>query len=144
MSNFKELLSQVGNELTYSAKTGSFLTQGFTSVAGNTYFNSIRISSNLVIQEDVGQGYARTFLNGLHIFTKEGSLLAEARYHCEFYSTDRLQYLATQLLLQSMLEAGARKGQHFQVVELERAIAKEIAQSIRPQSEKQLRYLLCA
>ena len=49
-----------------------YLTLGYTSAAGNTYFKAIRLSNRLVVYYDIGQGYARTFLNGITLFCWNG------------------------------------------------------------------------
>ena len=50
-----------------------FLTQGYTSAAGNMYYRAIRLSDRLAVYYDLGQGYAYTFLNGIKLFCWDGN-----------------------------------------------------------------------
>lgn len=64
----KTLPALSGESLTYNAAKNVFLTMGFTSAAGNTYYKTVRLSSRLVVYYDLGQGYIHTFLNGIKLF----------------------------------------------------------------------------
>lgn len=61
------------NTMTYNAKKHQFITCGYTSDAGNTYYNVIRASSRLAIILHIGQGYRHTFLNGITLLAWNGS-----------------------------------------------------------------------
>ena len=61
-----------GEALTYNAARNVFLTMGYTSVAGNTYYKAVRISDRLAVYYDIGQGYYHTFLNGIKLFCWDG------------------------------------------------------------------------
>jgi len=94
-------------QLTFDAGKNIFLTEGYTSQAGNTYFQGIRFSDRIVITQQVGIGYCYTFLNGIRIFgfngkfyTKaraagasheEATLIAEKSYHCCIYRESYVQ-----------------------------------------------------
>lgn len=80
------VISQKG--VTYNKANNIFLTDGYTSAAGNVYFQGIRLSDRIVIKENIGQGYAYTFLNGIQIFGFNGKdlqLLCSSDYHCLIY-----------------------------------------------------------
>ncbi len=126
------VLSDLGfsKSLTFSSSSNAYLSTGYTSNAGNTYFNAFRLSQNLVIKEDVGQGYARTFLNGIKVFTKEGVLIAEERYNCCFYSLETVKAKSTRLLVKEMLAAAKRKGVYLQEGNLHKQVENEVRQSI--------------
>ncbi|MBP5423294.1 MAG: hypothetical protein J6Y78_12725 [Paludibacteraceae bacterium] len=68
----KNLPALSGESLTYNADKNVFLTQGYTSAAGNMYYRAIRISDRLAIYYDLGQGYKYTFLNGIKLFCWDG------------------------------------------------------------------------
>ncbi len=68
----KSLPALSGESLTYNAAKNVYLTLGYTSAAGNTYFKAIRLSNRLIVYYDIGQGYARTFLNGITLFCWNG------------------------------------------------------------------------
>lgn len=61
-----------GESLTYNAAKNVFLTIGYTSVAGNTYYKAIRLSNRLMVYYDLGQGYIHTFLNGIKLYCFDG------------------------------------------------------------------------
>ena len=68
----KALPALSGEQVTYNAAQNVFLSQGYTSAAGNMYYKAIRLSNRLVVYYDLGQGYAYTFLNGIKLFCFDG------------------------------------------------------------------------
>lgn len=62
-----------GETLTYNAARNVFLTMGYTSAAGNTYYKAVRLSKRLAVFYHIGEGYARTFLNGITLFCWDGT-----------------------------------------------------------------------
>ena len=57
----KALPALSGESLTYNAAKNVYLTLGYTSAAGNMYYQAVRFSNRLAVYYDIGQGYARTF-----------------------------------------------------------------------------------
>ena len=68
----KSLPALSGESLTYNAAKNVFLTLGYTSAANNMYYRAIRFSEKLVVFYHIGQGYARTFLNGITLYCWDG------------------------------------------------------------------------
>lgn len=68
----KALPAMSGEQVTYNAAKNVFLSQGYTSAAGNMYYKAVRLSDRLVVYYDLGQGYAYTFLNGIKLFCWDG------------------------------------------------------------------------
>ena len=68
----KALPALSGSSLTYNAAKNVFLTQGYTTLANNTYYRAYRISNKLVVRYDIGEGYKHTFLNGIMLFIRNG------------------------------------------------------------------------
>ena len=68
----KMLPCMSGEQVTYNAAKNVFLSQGYTSAAGNMYYKAIRLSNRLVVYYELGQGYAYTFLNGIKLFAFDG------------------------------------------------------------------------
>ncbi len=68
----KALPALSGEQVTYNAAKNVFLSQGYTSAAGNMYYKAIHLSNRLVVYYDLGQGYAYTFLNGIKLFCFDG------------------------------------------------------------------------
>ena len=68
----KALPALSGEQVTYNAAKNVFLSQGYTSAAGNMYYKAIRLSNRLVVYYDLGQGYLHTFLNGIKLFAFDG------------------------------------------------------------------------
>lgn len=62
-----------GSSLTYNAAKNVYLTLGYTSPAGNTYYQAIRLSKRLAVYYHIGEGYAHTFLNGITLFCWDGT-----------------------------------------------------------------------
>ena len=68
----KALPALSGSSLTYNPEKNVYLTMGYTSAAGNTYFKAVRFSDRLAIYYDIGEGYYHTFLNGITLFCWDG------------------------------------------------------------------------
>ena len=68
----KSLPALSGASLTYNVEKNIYLTLGYTSNAGNTYYKVIRFSDRLAVFYHLGEGYAYTFLNGISMFCWDG------------------------------------------------------------------------
>lgn len=68
----KSLPALSGSSLTYNAEKNVYLTLGYTSAAGNNYYRVIHLSNRLAVFYHIGEGYARTFLNGISLFCWDG------------------------------------------------------------------------
>ena len=68
----KALPALSGSSLTYNPEKNVYLTLGYTSAAGNTYYRAIRFSKRLAVYYHIGEGYAHTFLNGITLFCWDG------------------------------------------------------------------------
>ena len=85
----KALPALSGESLTYNAERNLYLTTGYTSAAGNTYFRAIRVSPRLVVSYNIGEGWAYTFLNGITIYCWDGQkprMVAHRDYYCNYFS----------------------------------------------------------
>ena len=69
----KSLPALSGELITYNAAKNVFLSQGYTSAAGNMYYKAVRLSNRLMVYYDLGQGYKYTFLNGIKLFCWDGN-----------------------------------------------------------------------
>lgn len=98
----------------YSESANTFLGNGFTSAAGNTYLNSIRFLEGIVIKEDVGQGYAYSFINGIRIYAiHDKSLLCEKSYHCAYYNISFIKNEVINMIFNLLIDASRKEG--FQI-----------------------------
>lgn len=112
-------------KLNFSESANAFHTNGYTSQAGNTYIDVFRFAEGIIIKEDVGEGYAHTFLNGLRIYTiKDKTLLADRSYHCYFYSKEKVQSEAKKILIELLEEAAKANGFKINAHEAGKAIEK--------------------
>lgn len=68
----KALPALSGSSLTFNPEKNVYLTLGYTSAAGNTYYQAVRFSDRLAVYYHIGQGYAYTFLNGISLFCWDG------------------------------------------------------------------------
>ena len=128
MSNSLEILKKhglVNSNFSYSEVANAFLSTGYTSSAGNTYFNSIRVAEGILIKEDVGQGYAHTFLNGIKIYSiKDKTLLADKRFNNVRYNKARIKIEAKKLLLNMLEDSSKLEGYIFDYNKSEEIIEK--------------------
>ncbi len=69
----KALPALSGASVTYNLEKNVYLTLGYTSAAGNTYYKAVRFSNRLAVFYDIGEGYKYTFLNGITLFAWDGT-----------------------------------------------------------------------
>ncbi|MBK6964939.1 MAG: hypothetical protein IPH20_13625 [Bacteroidales bacterium] len=143
LRNLANFITPAGS---YSANANAFLTNGYVSAANNVYFNAVRFAEGLLIKEDIGQGYARTFLNGIQIFSlRDGVLLSDRRFDCYFYSKEAVLHQSKLMLLDLLKKATVNQGLTIDYAEAELAIFKMLRDSFeRNQVEmahKQAHYL---
>ena len=98
-----------GESIAYNAAKNVFLSQGYTSAAGNMYYKAIRLSNRLMVYYDLGQGYAYTFLNGIKLFCFDGqkaNLIAQKNWGGCDYRIFNEQFAKEQsiLMLKGFLE----------------------------------------
>lgn len=85
----KALPALSGSQISYNKQHNIYLSTGYTSQAGNTYFQGIRLSNRIVINYDFGQGYKYLFLNGIRIYGFNGHdkrLIASRDYYSQSFS----------------------------------------------------------
>ena len=85
----KALPAMSGSQVTYNSQNNIFLSSGYTSAAGNTYYQGIRLSDRIIINYDFGQGYAHLFLNGIRIYGYDGNqkqLISSRSYYSQCFS----------------------------------------------------------
>ena len=120
----KALPALSGEQVTYNAAKNVFLTQGYTSAAGNTYYKALRLSKRLVVYYDIGEGYAYTFLNGIKLFCwdgKKANLIAQKYWGGCDWRVFSEQFAKEQsiLMLKSFLEGQLKlQGTHVSDQEL--------------------------
>lgn len=97
--------------VSYCQSLNAFTNTGYTSLAGNHYFVSLRLSNGIIIKEDVGIGYAHTFLNGLKIYDLNSrTLLCDETYNCVFYSRQTAKNYAVDMLTRLVMKTAQREG----------------------------------
>ena len=142
-----EKFGLINANVSYSEAANAFLSTGYTSAAGNTYFNTIRVAEGILIKEDIGNGYARTFLNGLKIYSiKDKTLLADKSFHTLYYSVSTVKNEAKKMLL-AILETAAKNERYsFDAAQasamidriLENAIRSNQVEMLKQQTQKYL------
>ncbi len=135
MSNSIQLFQQFGlvnANISYSEIANAFVTSGFTSRAGNTYFNCIRVAEGIMIKEDVGQAsWGMTFLNHIQIYSiKNKTLIADGHYHSLQYSRNTVRAYSKNLLLGMLREASEAKGEKLDESEASRVIDRVLNQAM--------------
>ena len=85
-------------------------TTGYTSAAGNTYYQGIRLSDRLVITVSLADGYMYTFMNGLRLYCFDGQnqkLIGSRSYNCYTYSSSRACSESEEILFNYLKSQGA-------------------------------------
>ena len=102
------------SNVTYSELANSFLTNGFTSALGNTYFNHVRFAEGILIKEDVGVGFKYTFLNGIKIYAiKTKRLIGEVAFNNLRYTKEVVRLECSKILLKELKSAHESNGVEF-------------------------------
>jgi hypothetical protein len=127
MENEIALFSKFGlatpSNIRYSSPMNAFVGSGYTSAAGNTYFNAVRFAEGILIKEDVGEGFAYTFLNGLKIYDlKTKKLLCEDSFHCHYYSKDTVKSDVKRMLKELIMDAARSEGYYISSSEVNKRI----------------------
>lgn len=142
-----EKFGLINANVSYSEVANAFLSTGYTSAAGNTYFNSIRVAEGILIKEDIGNGYAHTFLNGLKIYSiKDKTLLADKSFHTLFYSVSTVKNEAKKMLLDVLKKAAKNENYSFDAAQagamideiLENAMGSNQLAMLQQQTQKYL------
>lgn len=68
----KALPSIASQSFTYNKEKNLFIENGYTSRSGNTYYRVALVSDKLAIFLSIGEGWYRTFLNGITIMGFDG------------------------------------------------------------------------
>lgn len=127
----------INSNLSYSEVANAFLSSGYTSRAGNTYFNSVRVAEGILIKEDIGQGYKYTFLNGIKIYSiKDKTLLADKSFHNLIYSKSRIKIEAKQLLLKMLQDASILEGYTFDYHQAEKIVENLLDKALNENQHK--------
>lgn len=69
----KALPGLASESFTYNAEKNVYLSMGFTSALGNTYYKALRVSDKLAVFYSIGQGIYYTYLNGINVFALSGN-----------------------------------------------------------------------
>lgn len=114
------------SNVTFSESMNAFVGAGYTSGAGNTYFNAARFAEGILIKEDIGEGWRHTFLNGVHIYDlKTRKLLTETVFpmcYGVLYNKEIVKSIATQLLASLLVKAATEQGYEMDIQEVKSKI----------------------
>ena len=128
----KALSALSGKSLTYNAEKNLYLTTGYTSMAGNTYFRAIRFSPRLAVYYHIVEGYACTFLNGITLYRWEGSkakMIAQKSFNCNPFSESSAREQTLDLLKSYLGDKAKMLGQDVtdqQLLDCSRQLVDEL------------------
>lgn len=123
-----------GSRLTYNEKKNIILTEGYTSAAGNIYFQGIRMSDRIVISYQFGQGYCYLFLNGIRIYAyngKELQLISQDFFNCYVFSEESAKRTAIGMVKNYLSNQATITGRS-----VENRIIEEMATSLVFETQK--------
>lgn len=130
-----------GSSVTYNAQNNIFLTNGYTSAAGNTYYQGIRVSDRIAVKYNIGQGYCHTFLNGIEVFGYDGCkarLIGSRCYSSYFFSESAAKREAVEIVLDYMRGQVKLLGASLNPQQLE-----EFSRKIVEGAYRQMKLLAC-
>lgn len=121
-----------GSSVHLDTRNNQYCTTAYTSAAGNSYYQGIRLSDRLIINVDYGQGYAYLFMNGLKLYCFNGGsekkLIGSRYYNCCCYSLTYARSEAEEMLLEYLKSQCALSGTNLpehQLKELSKAMVEE-------------------
>ena len=91
----KSALPSLANNVTYNDAAKMFLTPGYTSAAGNTYQEGLRLSRYLAVDYSIGHGWRHSFLNGVKLYIWDNNkpkLVAHRTFSCYYLSQEAINY----------------------------------------------------
>ena len=91
----KSALPSLANNFTYNDAAKMFLTPGYTSAAGNTYQEGLRLSRYLAVDYSIGHGWRHSFLNGVKLYIWDNNkpkLVAHRTFSCYYLSQESINY----------------------------------------------------
>lgn len=93
----------------YSEVINAFVSPAYLSMAGNSYFNTIRAAEGIIIKSAIGHSHwGMTFLNRIEIYLiKNNVLIADKAFNAVQYSETILKYYAKEMLM-TVLQDEAR------------------------------------
>lgn len=100
-------LEYSNNEIAFNESENILITTGYTSYAGNTYFQGIRLSERILIISDIGIGYCHTFLNAVTILTNQSGkkkIVGRRDHYNVKFSEKRIKDDAIQILKSTLLK----------------------------------------
>lgn len=98
----KSALPSLGDNVTYNQAANMFLSAGYTSAAGNTYQQGLRLSKHLAVNFSIGHGYCYTFLNGVRLYIWDGNrpkLVGQKLFSCYVWNEAAAGKEAVELLV---------------------------------------------
>jgi hypothetical protein len=124
-----------------------FLSSGYTSAVGNTYFQGLRLSNRIIINFDLGQGYCYLFLNGIRIYGyngREKQLIASQYYggsnwkcFSESFARSQCKQMLTQYL-QSQCKLMGASAPQYQIEEFAGKMVDETINNNQVETIKRL------
>lgn len=128
----KNALPSLGNNVNYSQVANMFLSNGYTSAAGNTYQEGLRLSRYVAVNFSIGHGYCHSFLNGIRLYTWDGQkpkLVREKTFSCFFWSEtaakDECVYMLKEHLRNSCKMMGLGQPSDSELVKLSETLIGE-------------------
>lgn len=134
----KSALPSLGNEVSYNQVANMFLSAGYTSAAGNTYQEGLRLSKYLAVNFSIGHGWYYSFLNGIRLFIWDGNkpkLVMERLFNCYYWSEsaarDEVVSMLKEYLRNSCQTLGLGNPTDDQLQQLSEALADDTINSTR-------------
>lgn len=127
------------SQYSYSEVANAFIGEGYTSQAGNTYFNAIKLAEGIVVKEDIGEGYAYTFLNGLRVYgIKSNTLLCEKYYYSCVYNKSYVKSEVVDMLTNIIIDAAEKEKIQVSSYEIHKQLNALIEKSFETDQRKML------
>ena len=127
-----------GSSVSYNEKHNIYLSNGYTSAAGNTYFQGIRLSDRLIVKYDFGQGYAYLSLNGIRLYCYDGydtKLISSRGYYSQCWSESFARHECLDMLkdyLPSQTRMLRQSVPQSQIEDFASAMVKSVMATQRP------------
>ena len=103
-----------GQVLKIDHNTGLMIAKSYRADSGFEYALGMREFGNLRIMEEVGQGTAVTYLNGVKVFDGKGELIIDEKLgKSTYYSRETVRQVVLEAILNMLENAATKTGKNY-------------------------------
>ncbi len=126
-------------EVQYSEIQNMLVNIGYTSAAGNSYFNGIRLSERIFIEFYIGIGVYHKFINGFSIYShyqsEQRKSLGSKYYYAQVYNENKIKKDATEIVFECLKKEAQKENSKIDLNDLETFAVALVEETYKNQIE---------